>query len=59
MASQNLSVDQELLVEFIDESSDTLSSLDALFIELEQTPGDTQIVNAIFRPVHSIKGNSA
>jgi two-component system chemotaxis sensor kinase CheA len=59
MATQNITVDQELLVEFIDESSDTLDSLDALFIELEQSPGDTEIVNAIFRPVHSIKGNSA
>lgn len=59
MATQNITVDQELLVEFIDESSDTLDSLDALFIELERNPGDTEIVNAIFRPVHSIKGNSA
>ena len=59
MATQNISIDQELLVEFIDESCDTLDSLDALFIELEHTPADTQIVNAIFRPVHSIKGNSA
>ncbi len=59
MSDPTLSVDQDLLVEFIDESTDLLASLDSLFVDLEERPDDTDLVNAIFRPVHSIKGNSA
>ncbi|MBI1318134.1 MAG: hypothetical protein GC168_04170 [Candidatus Hydrogenedens sp.] len=52
-------VDPELRAEFIDESLDMLSQLDPLFLSLEASPEDVEIIQAIFRPVHSIKGNSA
>jgi len=48
-----------ILAEFVDESLDSLESLPSLFIEMEKKPQDTEVINAIFRPVHSIKGNSA
>ena len=51
--------DQELLVEFIDEALDGLSEVADLFVELEHNPTDSAIIQAIFRPVHSIKGNAA
>ncbi len=54
-----LNVDASLRAEFIDESIDLLSGLENLFIQLEQHPEDLDTVQAIFRPVHSIKGNSS
>ncbi len=55
----NLAADPELLAGFFDESQETLGTLDALFIRLEAAPGDLGIIEAIFRPIHSLKGNSA
>lgn len=55
----DLNVDAGLRAEFIDESLDLLSGLEHLFIQLEQRPDDLDTVQAIFRPVHSIKGNSS
>ena len=52
-------IDPDILLEFIDESLDSIEGLPQLFIKLEKNPSDKNIVNAIFRPVHSIKGNSA
>jgi two-component system chemotaxis sensor kinase CheA len=54
-----LNVDAGLRAEFIDESLDLLAGLEPLFIRLEEHPGDLDTVQAIFRPVHSIKGNSS
>lgn len=53
------SIDPSILAEFVDESLDSLEALPSLFIEMENNPQDTEVINAIFRPVHSIKGNSA
>ncbi|MCM8538719.1 MAG: Hpt domain-containing protein, partial [Lentisphaeraceae bacterium] len=53
------SIDPSILAEFIDESMDSLEALPQLFIEMEKNPQDSEVINAIFRPVHSIKGNSA
>lgn len=52
-------VNSELLQEFLQESTEMLDSLDQLFVSLERKPDDLGIINEIFRPVHSIKGNSA
>jgi two-component system, chemotaxis family, sensor kinase CheA len=53
------SIDPNILLEFIDESIDSLEELPQFFIQMEKEPHNSEIVNAIFRPVHSIKGNSA
>lgn len=55
----NLATDPELLAGFFDEAQEALGTLDALFVKLEATPNDVEVVEAIFRPVHSLKGNSA
>lgn len=52
-------VDPHLLSEFLDESIDMLAQVPTLFIELEKKPADKEIINAIFRPIHSLKGNAA
>ncbi|MCI5064831.1 chemotaxis protein CheA [bacterium] len=53
-----ITLDDELLKGFLDESLDFLSELDSLFVELEGDPNNIDVVNAIFRPIHSIKGNA-
>jgi two-component system, chemotaxis family, sensor kinase CheA len=51
--------DPELLAGFFDETGESLAKVAELFVELERSPHDLSIVEAIFRPVHSLKGNSA
>ena len=51
-------VDPDALRGFIDESNDSLQGIEADFIALEDDPGNAEIINRIFRPVHSLKGNS-
>lgn len=53
------SVDTELLTGFIDESVESLISVEKQFVVLEESPNDLAIINDIFRPIHSIKGSSA
>ncbi|MDR0868542.1 MAG: chemotaxis protein CheA [Planctomycetota bacterium] len=48
-----------LLQDFVQESTEMLEGLDQLFVALESNPDDLDIINQIFRPVHSIKGNSS
>ncbi len=50
---------KELLLDFIDESLDSLGAVEGLFVRLEADPDDLKLVDSIFRPVHSIKGNAA
>ena len=59
MSQTTFDIDPELLSGFVDDSLDDLDTLDSLFVTLEAEPGNIDIINSIFRPVHSIKGNSA
>ncbi len=47
---------QELINEFLIESNENLSRLDQEFVELEQRPGDKNLLSSIFRTIHTIKG---
>ncbi|MDH5526479.1 MAG: chemotaxis protein CheA [Nitrospirota bacterium] len=49
---------QEIFEEFLEETSESLSALDQHFLDLESNPGDTGLLNEIFRTVHSIKGGA-
>ncbi len=55
----NDEIDPEILEEFIKETGEDLEGLDPKFIELENNPDDSDVMNSIFRTVHSIKGASA
>ncbi len=48
----------EVLNGFIDESNESLLNIESIFIELEKDPANPEIIDKIFRPVHSLKGNS-
>ena len=48
----------DLLNEFLTETSESLAVLDVELVKFEQDPGDTSILSNIFRLVHTIKGTS-
>jgi two-component system chemotaxis sensor kinase CheA len=47
---------EEIIAEFVTESEETLDKIDPLFIELEAKGDDKEILNRLFRSVHTIKG---
>ena len=47
---------EEIIAEFITESEETLDRVDPLFVELEIKGEDKEMLNQIFRSVHTIKG---
>lgn len=47
---------EDIINEFIAESEETLDKVDPLFVELEAKGEDHEIVNKLFRSVHTIKG---
>jgi two-component system chemotaxis sensor kinase CheA len=51
-------MDPEVLAAFLDESEESLQTVDLGFVTLESQPKDLETINAIFRAIHSIKGNS-
>ena len=46
----------DLLKEFLTESSENLTRLNQEIIEIERSPDDMEIMNSIFRTIHTIKG---
>ena len=51
--------DQELLDGFLTETTELLEKLDDDLITLEKTSDDTDLMNRIFRSIHTIKGASS
>lgn len=49
----------EIIDDFIIESNELLEQLDRNLLQLEKTPDDLDLLNDIFRPVHTIKGNAS
>ncbi|MBI5919360.1 MAG: chemotaxis protein CheA [Nitrosomonadales bacterium] len=49
---------EELLQDFLTESSELLSDVDSKLIELERAPADRGLLNDIFRGFHTIKGGA-
>jgi len=47
---------EEIISEFVTESEETLDKIDPLFVELEAKGDDKEILNQLFRGVHTIKG---
>lgn len=53
-----LRADPELAGMFFAEALDHLGSIEATVLALESAPGDTRLLNDLFRPFHTIKGNA-
>ncbi len=50
--------DNSLLADFADETREHLEELESSLLRLEATPEDQELLNTIFRSVHTIKGAS-
>ncbi|MDQ1331912.1 MAG: two-component system, chemotaxis family, sensor kinase CheA [Thermodesulfobacteriota bacterium] len=50
--------DIEIISDFVAESLDNLGTIEVRLMDLEQDPKDTETINAIFRPFHTVKGVS-
>jgi two-component system chemotaxis sensor kinase CheA len=48
--------DQELIQDFLIESNQHLADFEQQLVALEQNPGDEQMMGALFRAIHTIKG---
>lgn len=57
--TDSFDIDPHLLQEFLAESIEAMDGLESLFVLLGEKPDDLKIIDRIFRPVHSIKGNSS
>jgi len=51
--------DQELLEGFLTETAELLEKLDDDLVTLEKTPSDKELLNRIFRSIHTVKGASS
>jgi len=49
---------QEILCDFLAESSEMLEALDQHFVKLEAEPTNAELLNEIFRCMHSMKGSA-
>ena len=47
---------QEIVDEFISEGLENLAELERVFVDLERDPGNLELINTVFRAVHSLKG---
>ncbi len=46
----------DIIAEFLTETSESMTELDNLLVLLEQTPHDKELITKIFRVIHTIKG---
>src|SRR5512141_342997 len=51
--------DQELLEGFLAETTELLEKLDDDLVTLEKSPSDADLLNRIFRSIHTVKGASS
>ena len=53
-----LSADAELTTMFVAEALDHLGTIEATLLRLEESPSDKTLMDDVFRPFHTIKGNA-
>ena len=54
----SLDTDDEILQDFLVEAGELLDGLNEQLVELEQNPDDRELLNAVFRGFHTIKGGA-
>ena len=59
LVEEDMIDDADLVSEFISEAREHLDSIDLNMVEWEKDTDNTEIINSIFRPFHTIKGVSA
>ena len=53
-----IDLDDEILQDFLVEAGEILELLGEQLVELEQSPEDQDLLNAIFRGFHTVKGGA-
>jgi len=53
-----MAMDQEIAAMFVAEALDHLGTIEAVLLQLEDAPTDKTLLNDVFRPFHTIKGNA-
>ena len=53
-----MSIDDEIMQEFLVEAGELYDLLNDQLVEIEKNPQDTDLINAIFRAFHTIKGGA-
>jgi len=53
-----IDLDDEILQDFLVEAGEILDQLGEQLVELEQSPNDPELLNAIFRGFHTVKGGA-
>ncbi|MEO1021332.1 MAG: chemotaxis protein CheA [Bacteroidota bacterium] len=51
--------DIDMIGEFVSECADLLEMAETSLLDLEERPGDNELINTVFRSFHTIKGTSA
>lgn len=51
-------MDEEILQDFIVEAGEIIEKLDEQLVQIEKTPDDKELLNAIFRGFHTVKGGA-
>jgi two-component system, chemotaxis family, sensor kinase CheA len=51
--------DPSILQDFLTESGELLTALESELVTLEATPGDPDLINKVFRALHTIKGSAS
>ena len=54
----SLDADDEILQDFLVEASEIIELLGEQLVDLEQSPDDSELLNAIFRGFHTVKGGA-
>src|SRR5688500_8358503 len=53
-----LAADPDVLTVFVGEALDHLGTIESVVLQLEGAPTDAKLLNDVFRPFHTIKGNA-
>ena len=53
-----MDMDDEILEDFLIEAGETIEQLGGQLVQLEQRPNDAELLNAVFRAFHTVKGGA-
>ena len=56
MSTENIFEDEEMIESFLEEADEIIEQLDDNLVSVETQPDDLELINAIFRGFHTIKG---
>jgi len=54
---ENLQLDEDIINDFLDEFSDAYDDLEQSLVQIDQSTSDKELINQLFRIIHSIKSN--